>query len=208
MAISRAGGCIVLVYRPPAVGLTRRRARGSIVYLWSASAAIATPFSPPRPMPTGAQPAAAHCRSAIAVPPIVSHRVQLPRLTIAASCSRAGTRWVASSRRSRFCPITEARFKSNCGANAEGEGASSFGVESDRFSQPRLPLIEGPEPIRLQLQRAGHVQRVEGADAENGTMSASEIVAGLPSLGREFHCRPNRHSAVVLKGIRCASSFY
>jgi len=53
-------------------------------------------------------------------------------------------------------------------------------IKTNSFGQPGLPIIEGPEPLRLQLQRTSYVERVKSADAEGGSVLPSKIGAGFP----------------------------
>ena len=50
---------------------------------------------------------------------------------------------------------------------------SGICIEPDGFGQTGLAFIEGPELLGFQLQRASNVQRIQGADAEGGSVAAS-----------------------------------
>jgi hypothetical protein len=44
-------------------------------------------------------------------------------------------------------------------------------IQSDRLGKTRLSVVEGPERLRPQLHCAGHMKRVESADAKSGPIS-------------------------------------
>jgi len=70
--------------------------------------------------------------------------------------------------------------------NLSASGAGS-GVESDGLGQTSLPFVEAPKALRPQLQRTGHVQRIECAEAEGGAISPGEIDVGFPcSMGKLY----------------------
>jgi len=145
---------------------------------------------PPKLRRTGARPAAAHCRSAIAVPPIVSHRVQLPRLTIAASCSRAGTRWVASSRRSRFCQSREV-----CVLNTTAWWMPRAGALQ--------ALVSSPTASASRACRSSKVQN-RSAFNSNAQATCSESRVRTPIVAEKRSARPMHTShARVGKSTVC-----
>ena len=54
--------------------------------------------------------------------------------------------------------------------------------ESLRPRQLCLPLVEGPKTFGFELQRAGDVQAVEGANPELRTMAAAQLCAELEGV--------------------------
>lgn len=96
-------------------------------------------------------------------------------------------RWAELSLRSKdLCLVVE----------SAGSGA---GIESHCLGQAGLPVVEGPKVLRLQLQRAGNVQRIQGAYAESRAIAAGEVGAGLPGVRRKSRPGPDPISTIAPK---------
>jgi len=66
-----------------------------------------------------------------------------------------------------------------------------------------LTIIEGPEALGAELQGAGYMQRVEGADAEGGAVAAGQVDAGLPGSIGELDRMPDSLLAIFLEFVPC-----
>lgn len=62
-----------------------------------------------------------------------------------------------------------------------------------------MAFIEGPESLRLQFQRAGHVQRVQGADAESRSILPRKINAPRKGSNGKVHLMPNACCTISIK---------
>ena len=76
---------------------------------------------------------------------------------------------------------------------------SSAGVDPRSFRQSRLPLIVRPKLLSPELKGAGHMQRVERADAQGGAVPLGQINARLPGLMGEIDRDPNSFLRIPFK---------
>lgn len=84
---------------------------------------------------------------------------------------------------------------------------SCAGAQTHGFSQPGLPVVEGPETIDFQLKGTGNMQRVKRADAERGCKASGEIDAGFPGGTGKCDVPPDSGGAIALEAAPCPLSF-
>jgi len=104
---------------------------------------------------------------------------------IAALSFRGAMRSAASSRRSEAWRPAE----------------SGRGVKPDGLGEPRLPVVEGPEALGLQFQRAGYMERVEGTNAEGGAVLCCKNDAAFPQPIRKTNRSPNPPHTILLEFV-------
>jgi len=72
-------------------------------------------------------------------------------------------------------------------------------IEPNRLGQPGLAFIEGPEALRLQLQRTGNMQRVQRTHAESGSVAPGKIGTCFPYAMRKLNRSPQAREVVALE---------
>ncbi len=70
-----------------------------------------------------------------------------------------------------------------------------------RLRQLRLPLVERPEPLRLQLQCASHVQSIQRAYPERRPVLSRQFRSDPPRRIRKARLDPNAPRAIFLEGV-------
>jgi hypothetical protein len=91
-------------------------------------------------------------------------------------------------------------------ANERLARRSCAGAETNGFSQPGLPVVEGPETIGFQFEGAGDMERVERADAESRSEAPGEIDAGFPGGNGKCDVLPDSGGAIALEAAPCPLS--
>ena len=179
--------------------------------VWNAFAVNATPCWAPGPKPTGAPAAGAHSWRGLnchrARPKVCPTRCW----TTAASSFPAATLWAASLRRNNGSRQRGAESGTLprirlCGPDMQST-KSKTRLESNRLGKPCLPLVEGPESLRLQLQGACNVQRIEGANAKRRSKPLGQPHAALKAFSRQPCSLPHTCRLIAIEGPHRAFCF-